>query len=157
LIRVKLIMVGKIKENWIREGVGYYKKLLKPHVDLDIVEIKEEKITDPRSVKYVLEKEADRILSSLEETGLGIVLDVKGENMSSEGLAKFFEMYLNRGENAFTFIVGGASGLSPKVINVCPVKLSLSRMTFTHEMSRIILLEQIYRAFSIIRGTRYHK
>ena len=157
MIRVKLIMVGKIKDNWIREGVEYYKNLLKPHVELKMVEIKEEKLTDPRSVKYVLEKEADRILSSLEEPSLGIVLDVKGEEKSSEDLAKFFEACLNRGENAFTFVVGGASGVSPKVINACPVKLSLSRMTFTHEMSRIILLEQIYRAFSIIRGTKYHK
>ena len=157
MIRVKLIMVGKIKEIWIREGVEYYKNLLKPQVELKIAEIKEEKLTDPRSVKYVLEKEADRILSSLEEPSIGIVLDVKGENKSSEDLAKFFETCLNRSENAFTFVVGGASGISPKVINACPVKLSLSRMTFTHEMSRIILLEQIYRAFSIIRGTKYHK
>jgi 23S rRNA (pseudouridine1915-N3)-methyltransferase len=85
------------------------------------------------------------------------VLDVKGDNKRSEDLAKFFEMGLNRGENSFTFVIGGASGLSPKVINACPIKLSLSQMTFTHEMSRIILLEQIYRAFSIIRGTKYHK
>ncbi len=157
MVRVKLITVGKIKENWIEEGVAHYKKLLKSYVDLDIVEIKEEKIIDPQSTKYVLEKEAGRISNSLEESGLGIVLDVRGDNMSSEGLAKFFEMCLNRGDNAFTFIIGGASGLSPKVINACPVRLSLSRMTFTHEMSRVILLEQIYRAFSIIRGSKYHK
>lgn len=157
MIRVKLITVGKIKENWIKEGVEHYKRLLKPRVDLDIAEIKEEKITDPHSAKYVLEKEAGRILSSLEKSSLGIALDVRGENMSSEDLAKFIEMCLNRGNNAFTFIVGGASGLSPKVISVCPVRLSLSRMTFTHEMARIILLEQIYRAFSIIRNSKYHK
>ena len=157
MIRVKLIVVGKTKENWIREGVGYYKKLLKPYLDLKIVEIKEEKITGPRSVKHVFEKETDRILSSLDESDLGIALDVNGENKSSEDLAKFFKICINRGESAFTFIIGGASGLSPRVINACPVKLSLSRMTFTHEMSRIILLEQIYRAFSIIRGTKYHK
>jgi len=88
---------------------------------------------------------------------LCIALDVKGASKSSESFAQFFEENLNRGYHELTFILGGALGLSQRVLDACSIKLSLSQMTFTHEMSRVILLEQIYRAFSILKRTKYHK
>lgn len=157
MIGIKMIVVGKTKESWIKEGISHYQKLLKKFAELKLVEIREEKITGSKDQKAILENEADKILTCLEKSRLCIVLDVKGENQSSESFAKFFEENLNRGYHEFTFILGGALGLSKKVLDVCPVKLSLSQMTFTHEMSRVILLEQIYRAFSILKRTKYHK
>jgi 23S rRNA (pseudouridine1915-N3)-methyltransferase len=157
LIKIVIIAVGKTKEQWIREGILHYRKLLKKYVELKLLEIKEETITSSKSAKSILENEAEKILSAINRSSLCIALDVKGENKSSESCAKFFEENLNRGQSEFTFILGGALGLSRKVLDACQFKLSLSQMTFTHEMSRVILLEQIYRALSILKGTKYHK
>jgi 23S rRNA (pseudouridine1915-N3)-methyltransferase len=157
LVKIKVIAVGRTKEDWIKEGIQHYLKLLKRYVEVNLVEIKEEKVIPSFSTKSVLEKEAGKILDILKQSSLCITLDVKGVYKSSEDFADFFEINLNRGYKEFTFILGGPLGISPKVWKVCPVRLSLSPMTFTHEMSRVILLEQIYRAFSIIHGSKYHK
>lgn len=157
MIRIKVIAVGKTKEEWIKGGILHYQKLLKKYAELKWVEIREAKIIRSREAKFILEDEAERILSSVGKSSLCIALDVKGENRSSEDFAKFFEDNLNRGYSEFTFILGGALGLSRKVLDACQFTLSLSQMTFTHEMSRVILLEQIYRALSILKGTKYHK
>jgi 23S rRNA (pseudouridine1915-N3)-methyltransferase len=157
LVKVKLIVVGKTKEDWIKEGIKHYQTLLKKYVDLEIIEIKEEKITKAKNEKIILDSEGERIAKHLEKNALCIVLDVKGKEFSSEKFANFLKESLNCGHNHFIFILGGALGVSEKILEVCPVKLSLSQMTFTHEISRIIILEQIYRAFSILAGTKYHK
>lgn len=157
LVNIKLIVVGKTKENWIREGIEHYQKLLKKYVDLKIIELKEEKITKSKDEKIILDLEEERIRKYLEQDALRIALDVSGEKFTSEEFAKFFERSLNHGYSNFTLVVGGALGLSKKILDVCPLRLSLSQMTFTHELSRIIILEQIYRAFSILHGTKYHK
>jgi 23S rRNA (pseudouridine1915-N3)-methyltransferase len=157
LVKVKLIVVGKTKEDWIKEGIRHYQKLLKKYVDLEIVEVKEESITNSKNKKTVLDAEGGRIVRYLEKDALRIALDLKGKEFSSEGFANLLKENLNHGHNYFIFILGGALGVSEKILEVCPVKLSLSQMTFTHELSRIIILEQIYRAFSILAGTKYHK
>jgi 23S rRNA (pseudouridine1915-N3)-methyltransferase len=157
LISIKVIAVGKTKEGWIKEGILHYQKFLKRYAELKLVEIKEERITGSKEVKAILEAEAEKTLSWMGKSSLCIALDVKGENKSSESFARFFEEKFNRGYNEFIFILGGALGVSRKILDACPIKLSLSRMTFTHEMSRVILLEQIYRALSILKGTKYHK
>jgi len=157
LVKIKLIVVGKTKEDWIKEGIYHYQKLLKKYVDLKIIEIKEEKITKSKDEKTILDSEGERIARHLEKEALRIVLDAKGKEFSSEKFAGFLKENLNRGYNHFIFILGGALGVSEKILEVCPVKLSLSQMTFTHELSRIIILEQIYRAFSILAGAKYHK
>lgn len=157
MVKIKLIVVGKTKEDWVKEGINHYQKLLKKYVDLKIIEIKEEKITRAKDEKTILDSEGERIVKHLEKNALCIVLDAKGKEFSSEGIANLLKENLNRGYNHFIFILGGALGVSKKILEVCPVKLSLSQMTFTHELSRIIILEQIYRAFSILAGTKYHK
>jgi len=157
LVKIKLVVMGKTKEDWIKEGINHYQKLLKKYVDLKIIEIKEEKITKSKDEKTILDSEKERIAKHLEKNALRIVLDAKGKEFSSEKFANLFKENLNRGYNHFIFILGGALGVSEKILEVCPVKLSLSQMTFTHELSRIIILEQIYRAFSILAGTKYHK
>ena len=157
MVKIKVIVIGKTKEGWIKEGILHYQKLLKKYVQLEMLEIKEEKITKSRESQTILDREAEKILRYMEKPSLCIALDVRGKNLSSESFAKLLEKNLSRGYGEFSFILGGALGLSRKVLDACPIKLSLSQMTFTHEMSRIILLEQIYRAFSILKGTKYHK
>ena len=157
MVKVKLIVVGKTKEDWIRQGIKHYQKLLAKYADLEIIEIKEEKITKSKNEKIVLDSEGERIARYLKKDALRIALDVGGDEFTSEEFAKLFGKNLNCGQNYFIFILGGALGVSEKRLEVCPVKLSLSRMTLTHEISRIIILEQIYRAISILAGTKYHK
>jgi 23S rRNA (pseudouridine1915-N3)-methyltransferase len=157
LVEIKVISIGKAKESWIKEGISHYQKLLKRYAELRLVEIKEEKITKYRTAEDILEAEAERILKHLDTGRLSVALDHKGEELSSEELAGWLGEKLNLGDGEFTFILGGALGLSPRVLSACTFRLSLSRMTFTHEMSLVILLEQIYRAFSILKGTNYHK
>lgn len=157
LVKIKLIAVGKTKEDWIKEGIKHYQKLLKKYADLEIIEIKEEKITKSKDDKTILDSEGERISKYLKKDALWIVLDAGGDEFTSEEFAELFEKSLNCGHNHFIFILGGALGVSEKILGICPVKLSLSQMTFTHEISRIIILEQIYRAFSILTGTKYHK
>jgi len=157
LVKIKLIAAGKTKEDWIKEGIKHYQKLLKKYADLEIIEIKEEKITKSKDEKAILNSEGKAISKYLKKDFLWIALDACGDEFTSKRFAKFIEKNLICGHNGFIFIVGGAFGLSEKILEACPVKLSLSKMTFTHEISRIIILEQIYRAFSILAGTKYHK
>ncbi|MGB2803382.1 MAG: 23S rRNA (pseudouridine(1915)-N(3))-methyltransferase RlmH [Candidatus Zixiibacteriota bacterium] len=157
MVKIKVISVGKTKESWIKEGVSHYQKLLKRHAELQLVEIKEEKITKSRAAEDILDAEAERILKHVDASGLSVALDRTGEKLSSESLARWLGEKQNSGHSQFTFILGGALGLSPRVLSICASQLSLSRMTFTHEMSLVILLEQVYRAFSILKGTKYHK
>ena len=157
MIKVKLVLVGKTKEVWIREGLRHYQKLLKKYAGIELVEIKEEKITKSKDEKTIIDSEGKRILKHLTEGALCIALDVGGEELASEQFADLLQKSLNRGHDSFTFILGGALGISEKILQACPVKLSLSRMTFTHELSRVIILEQIYRAFSILAGAKYHR
>lgn len=163
MIRIRILAVGKTREEWIKQGTNHYCKLLGRYAQVDLEQIKEEKITRSKKAGAILETEGDRVLQYLhkeEPAGsfpVRVALDKGGQQLSSEALAGLFEDRLNRGHSQFTFIVGGALGLSPKVLDACEIKLSLSTMTFTHEMSRIILLEQIYRALSILKGTDYHK
>jgi 23S rRNA (pseudouridine1915-N3)-methyltransferase len=157
LVKIKIISVGKTKESWIKEGVSHYQKLLKRYAELQLIEIKEEKVTKSRAAEDILDAEAERILKHLDTTSLSIALEHKGEKLSSEEFAVWLGEKLSLGRGEFTFVLGGALGLSPKVQSACSFRLSLSRMTFTHEMSLLILLEQIYRAFSILKGSKYHK
>ena len=163
ILQIKIIAVGKTKEGWIKEGTAHYEKLLRGYAELQLLELQEEKITRSRRPESILETEAERILKILEHSHskgpleLCLALDVSGRHLSSDGFARLLEQNLGRGYSRFNFVIGGALGLSRKVLDSCSANLSLSPMTFTHEMSRIILLEQIYRAFSILKGTGYHK
>jgi 23S rRNA (pseudouridine1915-N3)-methyltransferase len=157
LVKLKFIFVGKTKKPWIAEGIKHYQKMLSKFAELEFVNIKDEKITQHSSEKIVLEKEGERVLKYLDKKGFSLVLDQKGKMLSTEELAGLFKEKMNRGYNDFIFITGGALGLSPEIVNSVDFKLSLSRMTFPHQLVRLILLEQVYRAFSIIKGKKYHK
>ena len=143
-MKIRLIWVGKTKERWIAEGINKYLGLLGHMAQVETVEIKEDKGGGPRA-----EKEADRLLK---QAGSGFVLlDEHAEGMDSAGLAGFL-----KDRAAVEFVIGGPFGVSDRVKEKAAFRLSLSPMTFTHEMARVVLLEQLYRAMMIMKGRSYH-
>ena len=159
-MQIRVIAVGRIKEKFLQEGIAEYEKRLHPYVKLQIVELAEEKRPQPASPaneSAAIVKEGERILGAIPEGSFIIALDIKGQSWSSEDLAASFGERELSGQNSLTFVIGGDLGLSPVVIARSNLRLSLSQMTFTHPMARFILLEQVYRAFRILRGEPYHK
>jgi 23S rRNA (pseudouridine1915-N3)-methyltransferase len=158
MIKINLIVVGKNKYDWLTQGIKHYQRLLKKYqVNLEFNVVKDEKIDQKKEKELILDREAERVFKYLSSDSYRIVLDVSGKVLSSEELATLLRDKLNTGKSEFVFIIGGALGLSEKIVKNCQFKLSLSRMTFTHQLSRLVLSEQIFRAFSIISGDKYHK
>ncbi|MFW5981864.1 MAG: 23S rRNA (pseudouridine(1915)-N(3))-methyltransferase RlmH [Halanaerobiaceae bacterium] len=158
-MEVNIIAVGKIKTGYIDEGIAEFLKRLQPYTRVNIIEINDEKIAaNPSKAEQeiVKTKEGERILASLPQRTYVIALDVKGKPMTSTGLAKSIKNLQIQGKSSITFIIGGALGLGKEVLNKADFRLSMSHMTFTHQMARLILLEQVYRAFKIIHGEPYH-
>jgi 23S rRNA (pseudouridine1915-N3)-methyltransferase len=159
-MQILIIAVGKIKEKYLQEGIAEYTKRLRPYVKLNILEITEEKrighIT-PSDQKRIKEAEGMRILGAIPQDSFVIVLDVNGVHWSSETLAENLQRYEIAGRNSLSIIIGGDLGLSDAVFARSNLRLSLSLMTFTHQMIRLILLEQIYRACKINHNEPYHK
>jgi len=159
-VQVTVIAVGKIKENFLREGIAEYEKRLKPLIRLNILELADEKRpTHPSPAQEDAAKgvEGRRIIAAIPPGSFAAALDVGGEHWSSEDLARALDKWEMAGQNYITLIIGGDLGLSDEVLSSCPLRLSLSPMTFTHQMARMILLEQVYRAVKINRGEPYHK
>jgi 23S rRNA (pseudouridine1915-N3)-methyltransferase len=159
-MQIRVVAVGKIKEKFLREGIAEYEKRLCPYVKLGITELAEEKRPASASLANeaaAVEKEGEHILAAVREGSLVIALDMKGQAWSSEELASSFREWELSGRNQIAFVIGGDLGLSPAVLARSNLRLSLSQMTFTHPMARLLLLEQIYRAFRILRGEPYHK
>jgi 23S rRNA (pseudouridine1915-N3)-methyltransferase len=159
-MQIQVVAVGKIKEKFLREGIAEYEKRLRPYVKLGITELAEEKRPVSASIANeaaAVEKEGERILAAVPDGSLVIALDMKGQAWSSEELASSFREWELSGRNQIAFIIGGDLGLSPAVFARSNLRLSFSKMTFTHPMARLLLLEQVYRAFRILRGEPYHK
>jgi 23S rRNA (pseudouridine1915-N3)-methyltransferase len=159
-MQIRIIAVGKIKENFLQEGIREYEKRLRPYVKLQIVELAEEKrpaTCSGSQEKQVRHKEGERILAAIPAGSFVVTLDVKGVSWSSEVLAESIRQWEISGKNTITILIGGDLGLSDEVRSRSNLQLSLSSMTFTHQMVRLILLEQIYRAYRIKCGEPYHK
>jgi len=159
-MQIRVIAVGKIKEKYLQDGIAEYVKRLRPYAKVQIVEIAEEKRPASATLsieRIALEKEGDRILAAIPDGSFVISLDVKGLSWSSEELAASFREWELSGQNQLAFVIGGDLGLSPAVFARSDVRLSLSKMTFTHPIARLLLVEQVYRVFRIIRGEPYHK
>ena len=154
-MRITLICVGKIKEKYLKEGIGEYSKRLSRYCDLQIIEVDDEQAPESLSTaqgEQVKKKEAARIMARLKEGTFLIVLDVKGAKTSSEGFATTLQQCFNRGRSNITFVIGGSLGLDEELVSKADLRLSLSDMTFPHQLTRLILLEQLYRAYKIING-----
>ena len=159
-MQIRVIAVGRIKEKYLQDGIAEYEKRLRPYAKVQIVEIAEEKrpvSAAPSVERIAMEKEGDRILAAVPEGSFLIALDVKGISWSSEELAASFREWELSGQNHLAFLIGGDLGLSPPVIARSDLRLSLSKLTFTHPLARLLLMEQVYRAFRIMRGEPYHK
>ena len=159
-MQIHIIAVGKIKEEFLREGVAEYEKRLRPYLNLKIVELTEEKRSasaSPSAEKTAIVKEGERILAAVPSGSFVIALDVGGTSWSSLELAGFLRQRELAGKNQITFVIGGDLGLSREVLSQSDMRLSLSKMTFTHQMARLLLMEQIYRACRINSGEPYHK
>ena len=158
-MKITIVCAGKIKEKYLSAGIAEFMKRLKPFAQVEIREIHEEKMPDSPSdaeKEQVLTREGEKLLKLVPEGSYLFVLDVFGKEKSSEELAASIDKLGLSGRSNITFLIGGAFGLSSEVRKVADELLSFSRMTFTHQMVRLLLVEQIYRAFKINRGEKYH-
>ena len=158
-MKITIVAAGKLKEKYLTQGIAEFMKRLTPFARVEIREINEEHMPDEPSDadrERVLTKEGERLLKQVPEGSYLFVLDVYGEELSSEELAERIDKLGVSGRSNLNFLIGGAFGLSREVRQAADMKLSFSRLTFTHQMVRLLLVEQIYRAFKINRGEKYH-
>ncbi|MDN5346991.1 MAG: rRNA (pseudouridine1915-N3)-methyltransferase [Clostridia bacterium] len=149
-----------MRERFIRDGIAEYLKRLKPYARLEIREAPEEKIPEhvtPGEEKKILGREAEGILRLLPGQAYVIALDRAGEMLSSEELAEKLAALALGGKNEVALVIGGTLGLAPAILQRADLRLSFSRLTFPHQLMRLILLEQLYRAYKIMRGEQYHR
>lgn len=159
-MKINIVCVGKIKEKYLKLGIDEFKKRLSKYCKLEIIELEDEKAPENLSDKEMLmikEKEGKKILSKIKDNSYVIALAIDGKNLSSEELAETINKLGVRGISNITFVIGGSLGLSDEVLSRADYKLSFSKMTFPHQLMRLILLEQVYRAYRINNGEPYHK
>ena len=159
-MRINIVCVGKIKEKYLKLGIDEFKKRLSKYCKLEIIELEDEKAPENLSDKEMLmikEKEGKKILSKIKDNSYVIALAIDGKNLSSEELAETINKLGVRGISNITFVIGGSLGLSDEVLSRADYKLSFSKMKFPHQLMRLILLEQVYRAYRINNGEPYHK
>ena len=159
-MRISIICVGKIKEKYLKLGIDEFTKRLSKYCKLEIIELDDEKAPENLSDKEMLmikEKEGKKILSKIKDNAHVIALAIDGKNLSSEELADNINNLGVRGTSHIVFVIGGSLGLSDEVLKRSNYKLSFSKMTFPHQLMRLILLEQVYRAYRINSGEPYHK
>lgn len=160
MVNIKIVCVGKIKEKYHRDEIDEYLKRLSRFSKCKIVEVDEEKLKDNASLKeeeMCLIKEGQRLLTQIKDEEYVFLLDLHGKEISSEDFAKKMDGLISSGTSNITFVIGGSLGLSDEVRKRSNYSLKLSPMTFTHQMTRVIILEQIYRSFKINTNQSYHK
>ncbi len=159
-MRITLVTVGKLKEKYLRDAVAEYAKRLGKYCKLEIIEVADEKTAERASEAQEAEvraKEGERILKHVKEDAYVITLEILGKQATSEEFADKIKELGVQGKSHIVFIIGGSIGLGEEVLKRSDHALSFSRMTFPHQLMRVILLEQIYRGFRIINGAPYHK
>jgi len=160
MLQINILYVGNIKDKFFAQAVAEYEKRLSGLCKIKNIELKEEKPPDNPSeseIALTIRKEGDRLMENLPKKGYKIALCVEGTQISSEALAQKIESVAVSGDSEITFIIGGAFGMDERVKKAANYRLSISKMTFTHRMMRVILIEQIYRALNILSGGHYHK
>lgn len=158
MFRVTVVAVGRLKEPWLRDGLAEYRKRLSAYCDFSVVEVPEYRLPDEPSAAQIqrgLAEEGRAILERVGKTPFA-ALCIEGKELSSAAFARFLEERKNAA-GSLAFVVGGSFGLSPAVKEQAVIRLSLSQMTFPHQLFRVLLAEQLYRGFSILSGGKYHK
>ena len=156
-LRLTLISVGKNAESFVRDACADYAARIRRYADLILTVVPEERIAPPGKKEFILRREGERIREKIPPSALRIMLDERGTNFTSEAFSRLFEKWMATGTRGVVFILGGAYGLDEALKKEADFRLSLSPLTLTHGMARMILLEQIYRAFTLIRKEPYHK
>ena len=159
MIGVKLITLGTLKEAYWRDAAAEYEKRLGAFCRFELVQLKEERLAENPSegeIRRALDKEAEKILAQIPQKAYRVALCVEGKQLSSEELAARLEE-ISESHGELCLIIGSSFGLAESVKNACHMRLSVSRLTFPHQLMRVLLLETVYRSFNIMKGTRYHK
>ena len=159
-MRITVVCVGKINEKFFRDAIDEYMKRLSRYAKVEITEVADEKTPDnasERQEEQIRDIEGERILKNVPDSAYAVLLAINGEQVTSEGLAKKISDLQVKGESHICFIIGGSLGTSEAVYKRADYKLSFSKMTFPHQLMRVVLLEQIYRAYKINAGEPYHK
>jgi 23S rRNA (pseudouridine1915-N3)-methyltransferase len=159
-VNISIITIGKLKEKYLKQGIDEYLKRLSTYAKVDVIELPDEKAPENLSeseMEQVKLKEGERILAKISEDTHVIALAIEGKMKSSEELAKDIDQLATYGRSKIAFVIGGSLGLSKEVMKRANGTLSFSKMTFPHQLMRLILLEQVYRAFRINRNEPYHK
>ena len=156
IVNINLICIGKIKERYIEEGMAEYIKRMKSYALFKIVELKEE--GNDKERERAMEIEASEIKKVLEKNrGLNVLLDIKGKQYTTEEFVEVIESKTVHGISTINFIIGGSYGVTEEIRNLSEIRLSFSKFTFPHQLMRLLFLEQLYRWFSIINNSKYHK
>ncbi|WDW09020.1 23S rRNA (pseudouridine(1915)-N(3))-methyltransferase RlmH [Priestia aryabhattai] len=159
-MNISIITIGKLKEKYLKQGIEEYLKRLSSYAKVEIIELTDEKAPENLSeseMEQVKQKEGERILAKISDDTHVIALAINGKQKSSEELAKEIDSLATYGKSKVAFVIGGSLGLSSEVMKRSNAALSFSKMTFPHQLMRLVLVEQIYRAFRIIRNEPYHK
>ena len=156
-MKIQLIFVGKTREPYLREGVDDFLARLRRYLPVEVKIVRSEKLRRDRQTAHVVSRESERVAAAVDDRSHLVVLDRRGKQLSSASLAKWWRKLEMEGCGKLCFAIGGVLGFTDELRNQAQTLLSLSKMTLTHEMSRLILLEQLYRACTIMRGEKYHK
>ena len=159
-MNISIITIGKLKEKYLKAGIDEYLKRLSSYAKVEVIEMPDEKAPEelsPAEMEQVKHKEGEKLLSKIYQDTYVIALAIDGKMKSSEELADSLDKLATYGKSKIAFVIGGSLGLSHEVLKRADEKLSFSKMTFPHQLMRLILLEQVYRAFRINRGEPYHK
>lgn len=154
-MKITILAVGKLKEKYWKQAISEYEKRLSAYSKIEIIEVPDEKAPENMSdkeIEQVKEKEGQRLLAKIKPQATVITLEIQGKMLSSEGLAEEMQRRMTQGQSDFVFVIGGSNGLHEDVLQRSNYALSFSKMTFPHQMMRVVLIEQVYRAFKIMRG-----
>ncbi len=156
-MKIKIIALGKIKEKFLKDGIDEFLKRLTPYAGLEIIELSPVEIRDENLIQKALDEEGEKILTHIKPQTYVITLEIQGKMLSSEDFAQKIQTLTNEGISEIAFVIGSSYGISKKVSKRADFTLSISKMTFLHQFARLLLVEQIYRAFKIIKCETYHK
>ena len=159
MLSVNIVCVGKIKENYLKDAIDEYSKRLSKYCNLKVYELQDEKLPNKINssiMNEIKEKECNRILEHIKKDSYVIVLDLKGKEISSQDFSKKIDAIALNFNSSITFVIGGTLGLTDDILNIADEKLCFSKMTFPHQLIRVFLLEQLFRAFKISKNETYH-
>lgn len=160
MLSINIVCVGKIKEVYIKQAIEEYSKRLSKYCNLNIIELQDEKVPDKLNdniIDAIKQKEAESMKSKIKKDSYVICLDLKGKELSSEEFSKKIDDISLNFNSSITFIIGGTLGIGSDILNMADEKICFSKMTFPHQLIRVFLLEQIFRAFKISKGETYHR